>query len=57
MSAEDNPLDYLHVPLTPVDRAITKLEDSMKTGNDLAVVMKLVVAALRELDRCKRERW
>lgn len=61
MSAEDNELDYLHVPRGPVDRAITDLEAKVEAhryyADDVRDLLRGVIRVLRALDQGKRERW
>lgn len=60
MSAEDNELDYLHVPRNSVDAALMELHkiiDNTLLPIGTERVFRAVAKALREIDRDKRERW
>jgi hypothetical protein len=60
MSANDNEWEYLHVPRGPVDEAITAIESAINRTllpAGAEYIFGLVVEALREIERNKRERY
>lgn len=65
MSAEDNELDYLHVPRNEIDAAIMQAESRVADveGHDpghaqaSTAALVAIVKALRAIDRGKRSTW